>query len=91
MTNQWKRDWYNDNSIAKSPTVPNLGDADQKVDLRFLNAMIAHHEEGIQMAREIQTKSSRTEILNDAAMVETSLIHSLYNLKLWRSQWYNIH
>ena len=87
---QWKSEWYNDNSIVPEPTVPNLGSNDGKLDLRFLNALIAHHQAGVEMTQEIRTKSSRTEILNNADAVEDFLEGSLETLKSWREQWYGV-
>lgn len=87
---QWKKDWYNDNRKVADPIVAHLGQADEKVDLRFLNALIAHHEAGIEMAREIRTKSSRKEVLDNADAVEHFLKDSLTTLQSWREQWFNI-
>ena len=87
---QWKKDWYNDSRKVNDPYIANLGPADEKVDLRFLNALIAHHEEGIQMTKEIRTKSSRKEILDNADAVENFLTTTLETLKEWREQWYQV-
>lgn len=86
----WKREWYKDIRKANDPIVANLGPADDKLDLRFLNAIIAHHEAGIMMTKEIRTKSSRTEILNNADDVERFLSSSLVTLKTWRKDWFNV-
>ena len=86
----WKRDWYKDSRTVKDPIVANLGPADEKVDLRFLNALIAHHEVGIEMTKEIRTKSSRSEVLNNADAVENFLNGSLTTLKSWRKEWFNV-
>jgi uncharacterized protein (DUF305 family) len=86
----WKQAWYNDSSKISDPTIPNLGVADDTLDLRFLNALIAHHEDGIAMAQDIRTKSSRSEILDNANAVENFLANSLITLKSWRSDWYSI-
>lgn len=86
----WKENWYIDNRTVKDPIVAHLGGADEKTDLRFLNALIAHHEAGILMTKEIRTKSSRIEILNNADAVENFLSNSLTNLKQWREQWYGV-
>lgn len=86
----WKQAWYNDSSKIVDPTVPNLAAADNTLDLRFLNALIAHHEDGIAMAQEIRTKSSRSEVLDNADAVESFLTSSLVTLKNWRSEWYSI-
>jgi uncharacterized protein (DUF305 family) len=86
----WKKNWYGDTRLVKDPIVSNLGNYDDKFDLRFLNALIAHHEAGLLMTKEIKTKSSRTEVLNNADAVETFLTTTLKVFKDWRSQWYNI-
>lgn len=86
----WKKDWYGDTKQVKDPIVSNLGKYDEKFDLRFLNALIAHHEAGLLMTKEIKTKSSRTEILNNADAVDTFLTTTLKLFKDWRTQWYNI-
>lgn len=87
---KWKKDWYGDTRVVKDPIVPNLGIYDEKYDLRFLNALIAHHQNGLVMTSEIKTKSSRTEILNNADAVDNFLTTTLQVFKDWRKQWYNI-
>jgi hypothetical protein len=42
------------------------------------------------MAQDIRTKSSRSEILDNANAVENFLANSLITLKSWRSDWYSI-
>lgn len=86
----WKKDWYGDVKTVRDPIVANLGPADETFDLRFLNAIIAHHEEGIVMTRETRQKSSRAEILNNADAVEAFLANGITTLKDLRSSWYNI-
>ncbi len=86
----WKKAWYQDPRPAKNPQVAQLGGSDDKIDLRFLNALIAHHQTGIAMAQEIRTKSSRSEVLNDADAVEKFLSDSLVTLRTWRQDWYGI-
>lgn len=86
----WKKEWYKDTKEVKDPIVSNLGAYDEKFDLRFLNALIAHHEAGLLMTNEIKTKSSRTEILNNADAVDTFLTTTLKLFKDWRIEWYKI-
>jgi len=86
----WKKDWYGDTKKVRDPIVANLGPADDKFDLRFLNAIIAHHEAGIIMTKETHQKSSRAEILNNADAVEAFLKNGIEALKGLRSSWYNI-
>ncbi|MBP9802753.1 MAG: DUF305 domain-containing protein [Candidatus Pacebacteria bacterium] len=86
----WKKDWYKDTRKVKDPVVANLGAYDANYDLRFLNALIAHHEMGLLMTKDIKTKSSRLEVLNNADAVETFLKDTLEVFKNWRKDWYNI-
>lgn len=85
----WKKVWYKDNRKVKDPIVANLGAADDKFDLRFLNAMIAHHEAGIEMTKETRVKSSRAEVLNNADAVEAFLKGGVNALSELRTNWYN--
>lgn len=86
----WKKEWYGDTKKVQDPIVANLGPADDKFDLRFLNAIIAHHEAGIVMTKETHQKASRAEILNNADEVEAFLKNGIEILKGLRSAWYNI-
>lgn len=86
----WKKEWYGDIKKVKEPIVANLGEGDQTFDLRFLNALIFHHQSGILMTKEVRQKSSRSEILNNADAVEMFLNESLKKLIDWRQEWYKI-
>ncbi|MEI6710736.1 MAG: DUF305 domain-containing protein [bacterium] len=86
----WKKAWYGDTKKVRDPIVPKLGIYDEKYDLRFLNALIAHHEDGLLMTRDIRTKSSRMEILNNADKVDTFFVTTLELFKGWRKEWYQI-
>ncbi|NTW11583.1 MAG: DUF305 domain-containing protein [Chlorobiaceae bacterium] len=87
---RWKKKWYEDYRIVQDPNSPHLGKYDRTFDLRFLNALIAHHENGIRMTREIRLKSSRSEILDNADTVELFLRNGVGMLKDWRKAWYNV-
>ena len=86
----WKKDWYGDIKSVRDPLVVNLGSADDKFDLRFINAIIAHHEAGVLMTKEVKQKSSRADVLNNADAVEIFLQNGIQALKGLRSEWYNI-
>ncbi|HRH25987.1 MAG TPA: DUF305 domain-containing protein [Candidatus Paceibacterota bacterium] len=86
----WKKEWYGDTKKVRDPIVANLGPAGDTFDIRFLNAIIAHHEAGIDMTKETRLKSSRAEILDNANAVETFLSNGLETLMGLRSAWYNI-
>lgn len=84
----WKRAWYNDSRVVRDPISPNLSTYDEQFDLRFLNALIAHHEAGIDMTQEVRLKSSNKDVLNNADAVEAFLKGSVVTLKEWRQAWY---
>lgn len=86
----WKRDWYGDRRLVVDPLVAKLGSYDATFDLRFLNALIAHHESGILMTKEIRLKSSRNAVLDNADAVEVFLGGGLVMLRNWRGEWYNL-
>lgn len=86
----WKKKWYRDSRVVRDPIVSNLGASGETFDLRFLNALIAHHEAGIIMTKEAHVKSSRSEILDNAYAVEAFLSGSMETLKDMRKNWYNL-
>lgn len=89
----WKKDWYNNTSPVNlngySMNV-NLGEYDEKFDLRFLNAMIAHHKMAIEMAKDAQTKSTRNEVLNFADAVISDQSSEVELMKGLREELYGI-
>lgn len=86
----WKKQMYGGSGRVNDPEKINLGTYDEKFDLRFLNALIFHHEEGIEMTKDIRKKSLRNEILNNADAVEQFLQKSRAVLTDYRKDWYNI-
>jgi len=86
----WKNEWYHDTRIVADPLVPKLGIYDKTFDLRFLNALIAHHELGVEMTQDVRLKTSNTIVLDNANAVEAFLVRSTEMLKNWRSNWYSI-
>jgi len=86
----WRKDWFGRRGEINRFNRTQLGTADDKFDLRFLNAIIAHHNEAIATMKEIQTKSSREEIVKLANEAETRLTDNVTMFKAWRKAWYNI-
>jgi len=66
----------------------NLGTADAQFDLRFINAMIPHHEGAISMAQDALSKSKRPEIKRLAQDIITSQKAEIEQMKQWRQAWY---
>lgn len=86
----YKQEWYGDSSKVTDFREVNLGDGDDKFDLRLLNALLIHHDEAIAQAMEIQSKSTRTETLNIASNVINTLSANADQLRAWRKEWYGI-
>jgi uncharacterized protein (DUF305 family) len=65
-----------------------LGKADAEFDLRFLNAMIPHHEGALMMAQDVLDKSQRPEMKQLAENILTSQQQEIAQMKQWRQAWY---
>ena len=85
-----KKAWYGNTREVNQFAKVQLGTADDQFDLRFINALVAHHEEAIQVAGEMQKKSVRNDVLNLAGSVVTDLTAGIKTLESWRTLWYGI-
>jgi uncharacterized protein (DUF305 family) len=65
-----------------------LGPADANYDLRFIDAMIPHHQGAIEMAKEAQQKSQRPEIKQFAEAIIKEQEREIGQLRQWRQAWY---
>lgn len=65
-----------------------LGAADAQFDLRFINAMIPHHEGAVTMAKDALSKSKHPEIKKLAQDIVTSQQKEIDQMKQWRKDWY---
>lgn len=65
-----------------------LGAADTKFDLRFINAMVLHHEGALTMAEEALSKSKRPEVKQLAQAIITSQQTEIESMERWQQTWY---
>jgi uncharacterized protein (DUF305 family) len=65
-----------------------LGTADEQFDLRFINAMIPHHQGAIDMANQALQNSDRSEIKTLAQNIITSQQQEIDQMQQWRKAWY---
>ncbi|MGB5961887.1 MAG: DUF305 domain-containing protein [Coleofasciculaceae cyanobacterium] len=65
-----------------------LGKADAEFDLRFMNAMIPHHQGALIMAEDALKKSKRPEIKKLAQEILTSQQKEIDQMKQWKQAWY---
>lgn len=66
-----------------------LGAADSEFDLRFINAMIPHHQGAVVMAQDALNKSKRPEIQKLAKDIIASQQAEIAQMEQWRKAWYN--
>jgi uncharacterized protein (DUF305 family) len=65
-----------------------LGPADTEFDLRFIDAMIPHHEGAVIMAQEVLAKSQRPELLELAREIIEAQDQEMAQMQEWRASWY---
>jgi uncharacterized protein (DUF305 family) len=65
-----------------------LGAADSEFDLRFMNAMIAHHQGALDMAKDALEKSQRPEVKKLAQDILDSQQAEINQMQQWRQAWY---
>lgn len=65
-----------------------LGEADDEFDLRFLDAMIPHHEGALVMAQEALDKSGRPRVRQMAEDIIASQQAEIDQMQQWRQEWY---
>ena len=66
-----------------------LGPADQEFDIRFIDAMIPHHEGALVMAQDALAKSQREEIKQLAQGILSSQQVEIEQMRQWREAWSN--
>jgi len=65
-----------------------LGAKDAEFDLRFINAMIPHHESAVIMAKDALAKSTRPEIKKLAQDIISSQQAEIKQMQEWKQAWY---
>ncbi|MEH1792167.1 DUF305 domain-containing protein [Nostoc sp.] len=78
----------NDKQMMNHSMGMDLGPADTNFDLRFIDAMIPHHQGAVEMAKEAQVKSKRPEIKKLADNIIKSQNQEITQMKQWRQGWY---
>ena len=65
-----------------------VGPADAKYDLRFLDSMIPHHQGALVMSQEVLAKSKRPELIKLANGILADQQQDIAQMQQWRKQWY---
>jgi uncharacterized protein (DUF305 family) len=87
----WRKAWYPDlpatsgMQMDMGPMSVAAGDA--LYDVRFIDAMIPHHEGAVAMAQEALAKSERAEIKALAQAIIDAQTEEIARMKEWRAAW----
>lgn len=65
-----------------------LGPMDESFDLRFIDAMIPHHEGAIAMAQQVLEQSNRAEMRELAQSIIDAQQQEIDQMQQWRQAWY---
>ncbi len=65
-----------------------LGSADARYDLRFIDSMSEHHQSAIVMAEDALSKSQRSEIQQLSEDIIDAQSGEITQLQEWRQAWY---
>jgi uncharacterized protein (DUF305 family) len=65
-----------------------LGTADVDYDLRFIDAMVPHHEGALVMAQDMAQKTKRPELQKLAKTIVSAQTEEIAQMQQWRKAWY---
>lgn len=65
-----------------------LGTADAEFDLRFINAMIPHHQGAVDMAQQVLKNGDRPELKQLAQGIINAQNQEIEQMQQWRKDWY---
>ncbi len=92
---EWRQPWYPD-----LPATGGMGmemgemmlsnDPSKPFDQRFIEAMVAHHQGAINMAREAQQQAEHPEIRQLADAIVTAQEREIGQMQAWLQQWFNV-
>lgn len=95
----WLSQWYNEKPLTDSMSVPGMmtmmGDMDAlkkakdaEFDHHFLTMMIDHHQQAVNMANLIPTKTQRSELLMLGQDIVKTQSAEIAQMKDWKQQWF---
>ena len=90
----WRKAWYPDLAPTSGMGMA-MGDmtissdTGKPFDLRFIEAMIPHHQSAIEMAKDAQQKAEHTEIKTLADNIITAQEGEIKQMQQWKKDWFN--
>lgn len=87
----WRQTWYPDaaptEGLGMDMGTMAVAEGDELYDLRFIAAMIPHHEGAIAMAKEAQTMAEHVELKAMAENIITAQEAEIAQMKDWQTAW----
>jgi uncharacterized protein (DUF305 family) len=92
---EWRKTWYGDlaPTAGMGMDMGNMqlsADTSKPFDQRFIEAMIAHHQGAITMAKDAQQKAEHTEIKTLAQSIITAQESEITQMQQWLKEWFNV-
>jgi uncharacterized protein (DUF305 family) len=92
----WRSAWYPNAAPTKGMQMDmgsgmnmmEVPGGEQPFDLRFIDAMIPHHQDAIMMAQEAQAKAEHPEVKQMAQQIIAAQQAEIKQLQDWRTAWY---
>jgi uncharacterized protein (DUF305 family) len=92
----WLKDWYN--MSAQATPMPMDQDmigqlrnlSGRNLEIQYMQMMIRHHQEAIQMSRMAQQRASHQELKTAASKIITDQSAEINQLSNWLSTWYGV-
>jgi uncharacterized protein (DUF305 family) len=95
----WLAQWYNEKPLTDSMSVPGMvnmmGEMDKlknakdaAFDKQFLTMMIAHHQQAVNMANLIPSKTQRPELVHLGQDIVKTQTAEIQQMQGWQHQWF---
>jgi uncharacterized protein (DUF305 family) len=89
----WREQWYPGSQVTggggmEMGDMQISSDTSKPFDLRFIEAMISHHQAAVVMAKEAQTKAEHAELKQLAGEIIKAQEAEIAQLRTWQQQWF---
>jgi uncharacterized protein (DUF305 family) len=95
----WLSQWYHEKPLTNSMSVPGMSEMPGEMntlnqaqnatfDKLFMTMMTSHHQEAINMANLLPTKTQRPELLKLGQNIVTSQSAEIQQMKGWQQEWF---
>jgi uncharacterized protein (DUF305 family) len=87
----WRAAWYPDAPASSGMNMDmgpmSVAPGDAPYDIRFIDAMIPHHEGAVAMAKAIREKTARAELKTLADAIVVAQTTEIEQMRSWRTAW----